>query len=72
MLVGDSGEKDPEIYGKIARKFAGRIERILIRNVGATPGRQSRYRKAFRGLADSTWSVFNDPWELPEWENELP
>ena len=33
LLVGDSGEQDPEIYGAIARKHPEQVERIFIRNV---------------------------------------
>lgn len=33
ILVGDSGEKDPEVYREIKRKFPGQIEEIRIRDV---------------------------------------
>ena len=34
ILVGDSGEKDPEIYAQMRREFPGRIAAIYIRNAG--------------------------------------
>jgi len=33
ILIGDSGEEDPEIYGEIVRAFPGRILAVYIRNV---------------------------------------
>jgi phosphatidate phosphatase APP1 len=35
ILIGDSGQKDPEIYWNIAKHFPGRILAIYIRDVGA-------------------------------------
>jgi phosphatidate phosphatase APP1 len=33
ILIGDSGEQDPEIYGDIVRRFPGRIGAVYIRAV---------------------------------------
>ncbi len=65
VLVGDSGEYDPEIYGAVARKFPGRVSRILIRRL---PGREiagQRLRRAGRRLAPETWVLFDEAHELP-------
>ncbi|MFZ0392069.1 MAG: phosphatase domain-containing protein [Calditrichia bacterium] len=34
ILMGDSGEKDPEIYREVVHKYPGRIKAIYIRDVG--------------------------------------
>lgn len=34
VLVGDSGEKDPEIYAQIREEFPGRVKAIYIRDAG--------------------------------------
>jgi phosphatidate phosphatase APP1 len=34
VLVGDSGEKDPEIYAQIRAEFPGRVKAIYIRDAG--------------------------------------
>ena len=34
ILIGDSGQKDPEIYNRLAHDFPGRIESIYIRKIG--------------------------------------
>jgi phosphatidate phosphatase APP1 len=39
ILVGDSGEQDPEIYREVVREFPGRIAAIYIRSVSAGPAR---------------------------------
>lgn len=61
VLIGDSGEKDPEVYGEIARAHPGRIRHILIRDVGVQGDETARYEAAFGGLAAETWQVFSDP-----------
>ena len=39
ILIGDSGEQDPEIYREIVRKYPNRIRVIYIRNVNPNPAR---------------------------------
>lgn len=64
VLVGDSGEQDPEIYGELARTNPGQVARILIRNTTGEPGSAERYVRAFRGLETGVWTVFDDPSQL--------
>jgi phosphatidate phosphatase APP1 len=65
ILVGDSGERDPETYGTIARKFPARVLRIFIRDVTGEPAGTARYRHAFADLNADTWQLFQDPANLP-------
>lgn len=39
VLIGDSGEQDPEIYAEIVRRHPGRIRAIYIRSVDPDPAR---------------------------------
>jgi len=64
ILVGDSGEKDPEVYGRIAREYLQQIEKILIRNVTAQPGDAPRYDRAFSDIPAEKWQVFKEPAEV--------
>jgi phosphatidate phosphatase APP1 len=41
ILVGDSGQEDPEIYASVVREFPGRILAIYIRNVSPHPERST-------------------------------
>jgi len=61
ILVGDSGERDPEIYAALARKFPQQIERIYLRNVTDEPVDAERYGKTFGGLPAQLWTVFREP-----------
>lgn len=64
LLVGDSGEKDPEIYGEIARRYGKQIRKILIRNVSDEAPRAERFKKAFQSISPDSWQVFKDSQEL--------
>jgi phosphatidate phosphatase APP1 len=48
ILVGDSGQQDPEIYGNVVGEFPGRVLAIYIRNVSPHPERSV----AIRALAE--------------------
>lgn len=64
ILVGDSGEADPEVYGEVARRHPDRIERILIRDVTGEAESVERYQAAFREVAHERWRIFREPDEL--------
>lgn len=64
VLVGDSGERDPEIYGAIARKFPRQIERILIRRVAGRRWTRQRCRRAFRDIPRDRWQTFRVPTQI--------
>jgi phosphatidate phosphatase APP1 len=61
ILVGDSGEQDPEVYGLIARKHPNQIWRIYIRNVTDETSDSPRYKECFRELPAERWQLFDDP-----------
>lgn len=50
MLVGDSGEADPEIYAQTFRSHPDRIDAIVIRDVTGEDRRAERYRATFEGI----------------------
>ena len=61
VLVGDSGEHDPEIYGNVARMYPKRVRRIFIRAVKGEKKDDERFIKAFKGVPREKWLVFTDP-----------
>lgn len=64
VLLGDSGEYDPEIYGAIARLLpAGRVAAILIRELPDAPLDAARRARAFD--PQMPVHVFADPAQLP-------
>lgn len=60
VLIGDSGEKDPEIYGAMAREFPGRVKAIYIRKVEGADLSRERFEQAFEGI-DAPHFVFENP-----------
>lgn len=48
VLIGDSGQRDPEIYAQVVRENRGRVKAVYIRDVSADPSR----RGAIDTLAD--------------------
>ena len=65
VLVGDSGERDPEVYGELARRHPRQVTRILIRDATDEPGDSTRFEAAFRNLAPGLWRVFREADSLP-------
>ncbi|MCK5684247.1 DUF2183 domain-containing protein [bacterium] len=61
ILVGDSGEKDPEVYGIVTRKYSDRIIGIAIRDVTGDSMESKRYKDAFREIPVSKWKIFKNP-----------
>mmetsp|Transcript_42048 Transcript_42048/g.127522 ORF Transcript_42048/g.127522 Transcript_42048/m.127522 type:complete len:432 (-) Transcript_42048:895-2190(-) len=69
VLVGDTGERDPEVYGEVARRYPNQVLRVFLRNVtGETKG-SARFTKAFAGVSGSKWSLVG---EDPAREMRLP
>ncbi|MFP6602601.1 MAG: App1 family protein [Pirellulaceae bacterium] len=65
ILVGDSAERDPEIYGAAARLYPNQVTAIYIRQVNQRPLDAQRAEQAFRGLPRQLWSTFEAAHELP-------
>jgi phosphatidate phosphatase APP1 len=51
ILIGDSGEKDPEIYREILRRYPSRIRVIYIRSVNRDPKRIAAVEKLIAEVA---------------------
>ena len=64
ILVGDSGEKDPEVYGEIARNHPEQVVRIFIRNVPGGDVSMERLDQAFRDVAQDRWRLFKNGGQL--------
>lgn len=64
LLIGDSSEKDLEIYGKIARRSPGQIGAILIRNVPHHPLEAERLTRCQMSLEGVQVNVFDSPQTL--------
>ncbi|MCY1066247.1 App1 family protein [Nannocystis sp. RBIL2] len=65
VLVGDSGEMDPEVYGDAYREFPDQVVAIYIRDVTDEGRDAPRYRTAFAGVPEARWQIFADAAALP-------
>ncbi|UJR22869.1 hypothetical protein I4U23_025898 [Adineta vaga] len=65
VLIGDSGEKDPEIYGTITREYPERIRAIFIRAIQNESFDNQRFLDAFKDISEEKWLVFHDPKQVP-------
>jgi len=67
LLVGDSGERDPELYAAIAKRNPRQVAGVAIRQVDGKPPREkvrSRLDRLARRLPDGTMQIFTVPTEL--------
>lgn len=77
ILIGDSGEKDPEVYLAVAKRFKSQVLKILIREVYidndlAKAGHQERWDKLKSELLpEQELCVFHDPAELEPFMNNV-
>jgi len=63
LLVGDSGERDPELYAEVARRHPDRVAGVAIRQVAGKMSReklQSRLDRLARRVPAGRWHVFSD------------
>lgn len=67
ILVGDSGERDAEVYAEIMRKHPSQVLKVLIRAVMAEDVENiEKARAAFKGIDEAKWQVFTDPADILE------
>ncbi|MDA1039794.1 MAG: App1 family protein [Planctomycetota bacterium] len=67
VLVGDSGERDPEVYAAVARRHPEQVQSVLIRQVEAKASHEkvlSRLDRLARKLPEGRLQVFTEPAEV--------
>ncbi len=64
VLVGDSGEQDPEVYAALLRRHPEQVHGVFIRNVSEEQPDNERFTALFDGLERSSWALFDDPQTL--------
>jgi len=66
LLVGDSGEIDPEIYALACKKFKDQVAGVYIRELPERQLSEERIEKIQRRLGKTPFHIFCTPEELPE------
>ncbi len=64
VLIGDSGEQDPEIYASLLRDRPKQIAGIFIRAVRDETRAAERFQAAYAGLDPHRWIVYREPAEI--------
>lgn len=70
ILVGDSGEKDPEIYCRLARRYPDQIRAVFIRDLAHRQLSDKRLRKLNEGLPPGKIQAFTNARELQSMADE--
>ncbi|MDR2100774.1 MAG: App1 family protein, partial [Campylobacteraceae bacterium] len=50
ILVGDSGENDPEIYAALQKKYPDKVLLIIIHDLDKSDGNSTRLQNSFKGI----------------------
>ena len=61
LLIGDSGEHDPEVYAEIYRAFSSNIKSIQIRKVEGSDLTTERFAKTFKDVPAAKWKLISNP-----------
>ena len=61
VLVGDSGEQDPEVYAHLLRNRPDQIMKIYIRNVTQESAENERFAAVFEDIDSDRWQLFDNP-----------
>lgn len=64
VLIGDSGEQDPEIYAGFLRERPSQIAGVFIRAVRGENRDALRLQQAFGGIDPGRWTLYRDPAEI--------
>jgi phosphatidate phosphatase APP1 len=71
ILIGDSGEKDPEVYSELANQYNGRIKYIFIRDVGLIDEGSQRRRDVAAKSGSVKMIIFKEAKELESYAENL-
>ncbi len=64
ILVGDCGEKDPELYAELAGAYPQQVKRIFLRRLSDDKSEQKRLDKVFAAVTKNVCQVFSDASEV--------
>ncbi|MGP1309903.1 MAG: phosphatidate phosphatase App1 family protein [Phycisphaerales bacterium] len=69
VLIGDSTEADPVVYGEFARAHPDRVRAVLVRLVGEDRADDPRFAEAFAGVDQARVILFAKPPAFPAVES---
>jgi len=66
ILIGDSGERDPEIYAKLARRFPDQVLGFFIRDLQECPIDGRRHDRLIKRIGAIPMTLFCEPNEIAD------
>ncbi len=60
ILIGDSGEHDPEVYATVLKEFKTQVKKIYIRKVPESDLSEERFRQAYSGSDKNKLILFSE------------
>ena len=68
VLVGDTGERDPDVYAAMARAFPQQVLGIFLRHVprDEEDNVPARVQESMEGVTSGTWMIFQNAGELDQ------
>ncbi len=60
VLIGDTGEQDPEVYGAIARAHPERVRMILLHDITGDARTSPRFQREMRDVPAVKWLLYTD------------
>lgn len=66
VLIGDTGEQDPEIYAEFLKQFPHQVGAVFVRGVRNETTDDARLKRTFANIDPARWSVFRDATDLRE------
>jgi hypothetical protein len=64
LLIGDSGEQDPLVYGGFLRERPDQIAGVFIRAINGVTADDPRLQAAFQGCPAERWRLYREPSEI--------
>jgi phosphatidate phosphatase APP1 len=64
MLIGDSGERDPEIYSRLAKRYSNQVAMVVIRQVADHPLEGRRLGKVMQTMRKIPFMTFENASEI--------
>jgi hypothetical protein len=64
LLVGDSGEQDPEVYAGLLRERPHQIAQVFIRSLRGRARDQARLDQTFADCPSDRWTMYEHPAEI--------
>jgi len=66
VLIGDSGEQDPDIYARILNERPEQIRHVFIRSVRGAANDRLRVTTAFANCPADRWTLYESPAQIAE------